>query len=281
MKRFFQQLGMITLICLSFIYTEKAATVLMEVDQIMIKIKEEKDKYQVNPANAIIANNTIIPGLSGREVDVVKSYNKLKKIGRYNPQNLEYKTIKPEVSLTDNYDKYIIQGNPAKRSVSLIFIVEKNTNIDKILNVLKQKQVLANFFIDSIWLENNNEKLLSLIKEGHVIGNLSYNLDYSHSDFIWIDTVIKKIGKQKYGYCYSEQENEQVLKTCAVNKNYTIRPSIIIKKYPALEAKEQLHSGAIISLPVNGVVEEELNHIIDTIYSKGLKVVTLIDLLSE
>ncbi len=281
MKRFFQRLGMITLICLSFIYTEKAANVLIEVDEIMVKIKEEKDMYKLEPVNAITTDSTIIPGLNGREVNELKSYHKLKKNGYYNSKLLEYKTLKPDVSLTDNYNKYIIGGNPAKRSVSLVFIVDKNANIDKILNVLNQKNVLGNFFIDSIWLENNNELLLSLIKKGHVIGNLSYNLDYNHSDFIWMNTIIKKVGKQKQGYCYNEIDDEQSLKLCSINKNYTIRPNIIIKKYPTLEVKEQLRSGVIISLPVNGVVEEELSHVIDIIYSKGLKVETLINLLSE
>ena len=277
MKRFFQRLGMITLICLSFIYTEKAANVLIEVDEIMVKIKEEKDIYKLEPVNAITTDNTIIPGLNGREVNELKSYHKLKTNGYYNSKLLEYKTLKPDVSLTDNYNKYIIGGNPAKRSVSLVFIVDKNANIDKILNVLNQKNVLGNFFIDSIWLENNNELLLSLIKKGHVIGNLSYNFDYNHSDFIWVDTIIKKVGKQQQGYCYNRIDDEQSLKLCSINKNYTIRPNIVIKKYPALEVKEQLCSGAIISFPVNGVVSEELAHIIDIIYSKGLKVETLID----
>ena len=281
MKRFFQRLGMITLICLSFVYTEKVATVLIEVDNIMIKIKEEKEKYKVEPVNAIIKNNTIIPGINGREVNELKSYYKLKKIGQFHPENLEYITLKPDISLTDNYDKYIISGNPLKRSVALLFLVEKNANIDKIASSLKQKNVSGNFFVDSTWFENNNEKVISLIKEGHVIGNLSYNLNYNHSDFIWMDTIIKKVGKQENGYCYSEKDNVQFLKICAINKNYTIRPSIIVKKYPALEVKEKLQSGSIISLPVNSIVEEEIEYIIDIISNKGLKIVTLNELLSE
>lgn len=280
-KKFFQRIGLITLICLSFIYTEKAANVLIEVDDIMIKIREEKRLYQQAPVSAIVDGDTIIPGINGVEVDEVKSYHKIKKIGHYSKELLEYKTIKPNVTLSNNYDKYIISGNKSKRSVSLLFIVNKNTNVNKILDVLKQKNVLANFFVDSVWLENNNELLLEMIKSGHSIGNLSYEQNYNHSDFIWVDTIIKKVGNQKQGYCYSEADNEVALKICSLNKNFTIRPSIVVKEYPTLEVKEKLKSGAIISLPINGVVEKELSSIIDLVYSKGLVIENLNKLLKE
>lgn len=281
MKKFFQRLGMITLICLSFIYTERAANVLIEVDDIMVRIKEEKHLYELKPVDAIITDKTIIPGVNGHVVNELTSYHKLKKVGQYNNELLEYKILKPNASLTNHYDKYIISGNQNKKGVSLIFKVQKDDNIYKILNILNQKQVKANFFVDSIWVENNNKLLLSLIEEGHIIGNMSYELNYNHSDFIWMDTIIKKIGNQKQGYCYNEVDDEMTLKICSVNKNYTIRPNIVIKKYPALEVKEHLQSGAIISFPINSIVEEELKYIIDNIYSKGLKVEILNKLLSE
>ncbi|MDD2518903.1 MAG: polysaccharide deacetylase family protein [Bacilli bacterium] len=281
MKRFFQRIGLITLICLSFIYTEKAANVLIEVDDLMVRIREEKELFKQAPVNAIVDGDTIIPGINGIEVDEVKSYHKIKKIGHYNKELLEYKTIKPNVTLSTNYNKYIIGGNESKRSVSLVFIVDKNTDVNKILAVLKQKNIIANFFIDSVWLENNNELLLSMIETGHNIGNLSYEQNYNHSDFIWVDTIIKKVGNQKQGYCYSEGENEVALKICALNKNFTIRPSFVVKEYPTLEVKENLKSGSIISLPINGVVEKELSSIIDLIYSKGLVIENLNKFLKE
>lgn len=47
----------------------------------MIKLKEVKDSYQKEAVDAVIANNTIIPGISGLEVDVDESYLKMKKVG--------------------------------------------------------------------------------------------------------------------------------------------------------------------------------------------------------
>ncbi len=281
MKKVWERIGLITLICLSFIYTEKTANILIGKDEIMIKIRENKKACELEPINAIIKEDTIIPGLSGYVINELESYHKLKKVGFYNKELLEYKTVKPKISLVNNYNKYIVGGNPTKNEVSFLFKVQGEVDIEEILNVLTKKKVVATFFIDSIWLENNNEVLLSLIKKGHTIGNLSYNFDYRHNDFIWIDTIIKKIGKQQYAYCYNEEDNESFLKICSSNKYYTVRPSIIIKKYPSLEVKEKLKRGAIISFPVNGIVSNELGYIIDNIYGKGLKVVSLPKLLKE
>lgn len=41
MKKLFEAVGFITLICLSFVYTEKTVNVVKEYDDIMITIKEK------------------------------------------------------------------------------------------------------------------------------------------------------------------------------------------------------------------------------------------------
>jgi peptidoglycan/xylan/chitin deacetylase (PgdA/CDA1 family) len=281
MKKFFQTIGMISLICLSFIYTEKTVNVVKEVDSIMIEIKKENSKYKEEPVDAIIDSNTIIPGLNGKSINENKSYANMKRVGNYNPNLLEYQTVNPQKSIKKIYDKYVISGNSKKSMVSLIFIVKNNDNIDNILSILSSKNVKANFFIDSIWMENNNDKLTQLINSGHNVGNLSYNMDYTHSDFIWMDTIIKKIGKQKIGYCYSNENNDEALKICAIHKNYTIRPSIITSNHPSTEVKEAIKSGSIISFPINTVVNQQLSTIINYINSKGYKIDTLTNLLSE
>ena len=281
MKKFFQAIGMITLVCLSFIYTEKTVNVVKEVDEIMIKIKEENLKYMQAPINATINNNTIIPGINGQKINENASYAKMKRLGSYNPSLLEYQTVYPDISIKNIYDKYVVAGNNKKKIISLIFLVKGNDNVDNILKILEQKSIKANFFVDSTWMEQNNEKLTQIIEKGHVVGNLSYNLNYTHSDFIWMDTIIKKIGKQKTGYCYNEKDNSEYLKICSIHKNYTIRPSIIVKTYPSIETKEGIKNGSIISFPVNNVVERELGTLINFINSKGYQIANLSTLLSE
>lgn len=281
MKKFFQTLGMITLMCLSFIYTEKTATVVKETDDIMIEIKKQNAEYKQEPVNALITNNTIRPGLNGKTINENKSYLNMKRVGGYNSKLLEYQVIKPQVSIEKIYDKYAVGGNNKKNLVSLVFLVKNNDDVNKVIGILDDKKVKGNFFIDSLWLENNNDKMMELIKNEHVIGNLSYNMDYSHSDFIWMDTIIKKIGNQKKGYCYVNSENANALKVCAAHKNHTIKPEIIIKKYPLIEVKQNIKNGSIIALPINNIVENELISIINYIEGKGYKIVTLNILLSE
>ena len=42
MRRFFEILGFLSLVCFSFFYTEKTIDVVKEVDDIMITLKEEE-----------------------------------------------------------------------------------------------------------------------------------------------------------------------------------------------------------------------------------------------
>ena len=282
MKKFFSVIGIITLAIVSFIYTDKTIDVAKQFDNVMTTINEVSGDYYVDPIYGIIIDDILfIPGVSGREVDQNKSYKSMRKFGGFNKNLLEYKEIKPQNTLEDNLNKYIISGNKSKNMVSLIFIVSGNTNIDKVLSIVENKDVKVNFFVDGSWVEKNNELLKELIDKNYTIGNLSYNMDYQNSAFSWIDTIIKRMSHEKYGYCYSVEENLDNLKLCAMNKNFTIKPSIVVKKYPLKEIKEQISNGSIISIPINSSVEEELPTIINYINSKGLKIVSLNELLKE
>ena len=110
---------------------------------------------------------------------------------------------------------------------------------------------------------------------------VSDNLDYNNSSFIWMDTIIKKIGKQKTSYCYNEKEDKSALSICSLNKDYTIRPNIITNKNPLKKIKESLSSGSIISMKINSETEEQLKLIINYINSKGYKIVNLEEHLKE
>jgi hypothetical protein len=104
--------------------TEKTASVIKENDPLMIKIKEEAPKYIVKATDALINNDTIIPGLYGKEVDISKSYNSMKRIGDYASSLLVYDEVDLKVSLKGKYNKYVVSGNPVKNMISLIFLVD-------------------------------------------------------------------------------------------------------------------------------------------------------------
>ena len=281
MKKLFQIIGFISLMCFSFFYTEKTVSVVKEYDTIMITLRNEASKYESEAIDAKIEGNTIIPGLNGKKVNINKSYSKMKRYGSYNESLLVFSDMLPKITLEKNKNKYIISGNKEKKMVSLIFIVEENTKIDNIVNILNEKKVKGNFFVEGLWLEKNSNLINPLIKDNHNIGNLSYNLDYSNSSFVWIDTIIKKIGKQKTSYCYNEKEDKTTLSACSLNKDYTIRPNIITDKNPLKTIKENLTSGSLISIKINNDTEEELKLIINYINSKGYKIVNLEEHLKE
>ena len=279
MKKIFQVIGFITLLLFTFTYTNKITSVIKENDDLLKQIEDIENQYIIEPINAIIKDNTIIAGISGSKINVKESYKKMKKIDEFNTNLLVYESIKPEISVLDYYDKYIIKSN--KNEVSLLFLVEQNNNIEKILNILNNYEIKATFYVDGNWFENNNEKIIDLIEEGHTIGNLGYNYSYNVNGISWMNTIVTKIGNQKYTYCYTEEENEDILKICKNNNSYTIIPNIIVKNNPLITIKQNLEKGSIISLKINDTTLNELPLIIEYINSKDLNIVNLEELLDE
>jgi len=267
LRKIFQIIGLISLICFSFFITEKTSVVVSDLDDIMIEIKSNYKKYKTDSTDAIIENNTIIPGIRQKTVNIKRSYKNMKTNGYYSDKLYIYDYKNPKVSLSDNIDKYIIKGNKDKRMVSLVFKVTNNDNIDEIINIIDNYNINVTFFIDSNWFTNNNNLIQKLIKKGHNIGILMD--DYNNSDYEWLDMVIKKINNQKNSFCYSIEENETNLKSCIEKNNYTIRPIEISDKTPLVDIKEKLESGSILSLNINSQVRKELSTIIIYIKSKG------------
>ena len=281
MKRFFEILGFLSLVCFSFFYTEKTIDVVKEVDDIMITLKEQAPKYQVKAENAKIDGKFMTPGISGKIVNLQKSYEEMKHYGKFHPNLLVYDKVSPEISIKNRYDKYIQTGNPKKRQVSFLFIVDEKGNPSPIIEILKEKKVTGTFFIDGSWLEKNQNELVSLIEGKFTVGNYSYRGDYGHESFVWIDTIIKRVGGQKQSYCLVEKENKKALSTCKLQKDYTIYPNIIMKENPYSELTEQVESGSIVLMRLDAQVKKELPLMITYLKQKGYEIVNLEQLLEE
>lgn len=245
MKKIFSFIGFITIIYISFIISNKTATVVKDIDGLLAELKEIKIKYEKQPEDAIIQNNKMIPGLYGKKLNIEKTYKELKKIGTINEKYFIYEQIKPKITTENQYDKYIISGNKAKNMVSIIIIVQENDNIEQMQKTLKNIDTKVNFFIDNNTLNQEN---------------------------------VNVINKE---YCYTEEENEEYLKKCAMKKKYTIIPTIIIKTNPMLKIKKQIKSGSIIALRINDTTIDQLELLINYINSKGYKIETLKKHLSE
>ena len=281
MRKFFSIVGVLTLTIVSLIYTNKTIELTKNFDNVMTTIKEVSDDYYVEPIDGEVIENYFIPGVSGREVNQNKSYKNMKKFGSFNKNLLEYKEISPNNKLVDNIDKYIIGGNKNKNNVSLIFLIDDSSDIDSCLKILDEKKVSANFFVNISWITKNRNKLNELIKKNYIVGNFDNNINYQKSAFSFVDTLIKDLRKKKYGFCYLEEENDNDLKICSMNNDFTIKPSIIVKNNPLIKIKENVSNGSIISLNCNKQVIQELPLIINYLNGKGYKIVNLEDLLYE
>lgn len=281
MKKFFQFLGLSTLFAFSFFYTEKTVSVVKEFDDIMIEIKEVAEKRKIKSEDASIEKDTIVPGRNGEEVDINKSYQKMRKYGKYDEKLLYMEEFSPKISIVKNYQKYVVGGNEEKRQVSFIFLLHDTEHIEDLVKISEEFHIKFNFFIESDWLERNNQTLLDLVNQGHTIGNLSRDNNVLDSNYSWVDTVIKRIAKQKAGYCYAEKKNKDALAICSASQNYTILPSIIVKEHPYKTIKEKVTSGSIISMEVNQTNLDELPIIIKYLESKDYKITNLETHLSE
>lgn len=114
-------------------------------DPLMVKLNDIKKDYEVLPVNAIIDNDTIVPGKKGLEVDIDKSYEEMKLGGIFRKESLIYKDILPSSSISNNKDKYIVKGN-SNNEVSLIVIYnpltkQNITNISNITIYLNHKDI--------------------------------------------------------------------------------------------------------------------------------------------
>ena len=264
MKKLFERIGLISLLVFSFFLTDKTSTVIKNLDDIMVMIKDNKKNYETTSIDAYINKDSIIPGISKRVVNVNKSYSKMKEYGKYNPNLYIYNYIKPSISITNNKDKYINSGNKIKRMVSLNFIVDEKNDLDKIITILNANQVSSTFFIDEDYLSDNLDLVNNLINNGYIIG-----IKDNKSNYKWMDTIITKVDKQKNIYCL--YNNKKSVDKCKDINGYTIKGININNNYYT-NIKKQLTPGAIFNLDITDELINNLDIIIKFIKKKGYSI---------
>lgn len=269
------------LIGLSFYLTNSILNYLKEKDPIMKEIKYTKEKYQTKSENAEIIGNSIISGKKGKEIDYQKSFSKMKKYGSYNEALTTLKEIKPVISIEDNYDKYLIGGNKKNRKIALVFPISdiEENNFKNIINILETKKISGTFFIDGTILEKNTNFIKKYSNQEYEI--LSYKNSFHPSFFKTSVYYLETITKKETKYCYTESDNDEILKLCSKINHHTVKPTIIIKKNLYQEVKQNLANSIIISIRDNKYIEKELPIAIDYIKAKDYKLVNLKKLLSE
>lgn len=270
--KYIKLLGLICLFCFTFIYTEKIINVSIEQDEIMIKLKEIQSDYNISPQNAIISNDTIIPGNTGKTIDIDASYKQMKKIGFFEETLITYKNIYPDISIYNNYNKYIISGNKNQKNISLIYIINNDKTIDNILNILKSKNTTISFFVDSTYL-NNNIDITNKLKT-HEIYNYGNNGVYTKDNLIVSNNIINNKSKNNSAYCLFLEKNLNSLNNCTDMKMFSIIPSI---KGNYSDIKNNISNGSIILIQNS----KELSNIIDYIKNKGYSITPLSTIIKE
>lgn len=280
-KPYLTVIGICLLTVFSFYYTNKLIEFSKSKDPIMIEIMKNKDDYNKLSIDALINNNYITPGSEGLEVNVDKSYTKMKKLGKYNDNLYVYDVVKPTISIKDNYNKFVINGNTTKKEVSLIFKVNDLKNIENINKILFNNNVSATFFIDGNIKDDDINILKILDESNNYFGNLGYNKKYSIKTIKYTNALLDRIDDDNHNYCYVEKDDINVLKTCSEVKMYTIKPMVVSNIFPFTYIKQNLENGKIFSLDTNSYTLKQLDLIIKYVRQKGYDFVTLEEILNE
>lgn len=277
MKKFFSFMGALALICFSFYYTDSAVEIVKRNDPIMKEITEVAKDYEESSQDAILINNNIIPGVSGVKVDIDRSYEKMKQYGSFDAGLLVFEEVTPTISTSNTYDKFIIKGNSSKQGISLIFKMNNTSYIDEILTILKEKDVKANFMITENILSGDIDVVEKIYLNGHSIELLSSD----YANIKKANKILKSLTGNKAKYCYSEEEDKDIMEVCEKNKMHSIIPTIITSNFPYNDIKNNVTSGSMISLTNNIGTVRELSSIINYLNQKGYKILLLEDLLDE
>lgn len=264
--------GLFCLFCISFFYTEKVINVALNQDELMIQIKEYAKNNNVNPTNATIIEDTIIPGNIGKYIDEENSYKAMKKIGYFEPSLIVYKNIYPEISIYNNYNKYITTGNKQKKYVALIYILNNISTLDNILNITNKYNIKMNLFIDSNLLSNN----INIIDNigSNDIYNYGANGTYTKDNLIITNNIINNKSNNKSIFCLFLNKNETSINNCTNNKML----SLYIDRYNNYyNIKNNLENGKLFLIDNT----KELPSIIEYITSKGYNIVSLTEIITE
>lgn len=120
-----------------------------------------------------------IPSHNGIKVNLEKSYQVAKQLGKVRLDMLMYDEIEAKVALEDLPVAPIYRGNPNKPMISLMINVAWGTEyVHSMLEIFNEYQVKATFFLDGKWLRDNQDVAKKILEHGHELGNHAY----SHPD---------------------------------------------------------------------------------------------------
>jgi probable sporulation protein (polysaccharide deacetylase family) len=271
-------------------------------DQLMTWIKSEASKRDTPPIDAVIDRIwKAIPGYNGRAVDVQATYQMAKLIGAIPKADDKfpwiYRVVKPEINLEDLPLQPIYRGNPAKPMVSLMINVAWGDEyILPMLDILKDAEVKATFFLDGTWLSKHIDMAKSIIAQGHEVSNHAY----SHPKMSQLSTseqrvqigkteaLLKKLGAANVWFAPPSGDYDE--RTVRVASEYGLRtvlwtldtldwmkpmPSTVVAK-----VSMRVGPGSLILMHPTSTSKGALRGIINVIKDKGYVLGTVSETLS-
>ncbi|RJS62232.1 polysaccharide deacetylase family protein [Bacillus sp. PK3_68] len=261
--------------------------------------QEAKDRY-VSPQNAKIDRVwKAIPGYNGLKVDEKKSYQLMKKDGRFQESRLIYKQIPPKVHLKDLPPAPIYRGHSDKAMVSLaINVAWGEEYLPEMLEVLKKHSIHATFFFEGQWVKKHPDLAKMIIDAGHEGGNHSY----THPDMARLSKARAREEMEKTNKVIESATGTRPLLFAPPSGSFTDATvetahqlgmnttlwtvDTIDWKKPTPEALinrviSRVHPGAIILMHPTESSSASLDTLVRKLKAKQLKVDTVSNLLSE
>ena len=258
MKRFFEYIGGIAIVAFSFVYTEKAAIIVQGKNPVMQSIVENESDYNVASVNATIEGNYIIPGSNGIQVNINKSFRKMRNLKVFNDYFLVLDEVTPDISLSNNKDKIIRKSNNSKNAISLIFESSSQTS---------EYAIKQNLLVN-IALSVDNQ---SLINSYEYINGAKSAATFSN-----IETILNK-HKLNKNICLINENN---IELCKKNNKYLVESTHILDGSNLVTIKSHINNGDIIFIKDSANLSD-LQIILQQIKYQGLSIKPLSDLISE
>lgn len=240
----------------SFYYTEKIALIVLNKNPLMQSINEQKEYYDVGYVNAVIEGDYIIPGINGLEVNTRESFYQMQELNVFNEYYLVYEQVSPEVSLEDNKDKIVRQGNSKLKQVVLIL-----SDISDISEYLRSNNYKADLLVDIDSYEKGSYF--------EVINNESDAFDSLENTL--------NLNKENKNICVINDKNYYI---CLKKKKYLVEPTLTLNSTNYIDVKNNLDSGSIILID-NSASLSDVKLLLKEIKYKNYDIVYLSEMISE
>jgi len=240
----------------SFYYTEKIAAIILNKNPLMVTINNEKASYNVEAVNAEINGDYITPGINGLQVNARESFYKMQEADVFNKYFLVFEQDKPDISLEDNKDKIIKNGNKLLNKVSIILETE-----NEVSDYLKANNIKASMLTNlDDYQYNNYFEVINNEVEGFKSLENTLNLN-----------------KENKHICVINDYNMDI---CLKHKNYLIDPTLKLNTSNLKDIKSKIGKGSIILINKNvSLIDVKL--LLKEIKFKDLEIVYVSEIISE